>query len=185
MNPENNHPDKVPLLKNESPVPWIRLMFRNCYIIRRCALLQGSRIFLILDLSRYKELENLFWTGSISEEARQMQKDKCPNWIFEIPEVSSTCGFIRLVKASWPNAFSAFQLSRKTHILRKTVENVPKTQKSSLCHPVSLGEPSMLRCFWWKTYHSRTLGPNFSLDSHCILRNSRSTASWWLVWLSE
>ena len=44
--------------------------------------------------------------------------------------VSAACGSIRLVKALWHNAFSAFQLTREAKTLRKTAENPPKPQKS-------------------------------------------------------
>ena len=58
------------------------------------------------------------------------------NMFFEVMGVSAACGSIRLVKALWPNAFSAFQPTPEAKILQKTAENVPKPQNRG---PTPLG----------------------------------------------
>ena len=60
-----------------------RLRFNTFYITRRCASIwKGSGIFLNLDLSIYKELENGVPPGWLVEGERKPQQIKCKQLAF-------------------------------------------------------------------------------------------------------
>ena len=89
------------LSKNECLVSWFGADIQNFLYNKALRFyLEGSGIFLNLNLSRYKELKIGVRPGWLVEGTRKMQKIKMQKTcFFEVMGVSAACGSIRLVKA--------------------------------------------------------------------------------------
>ena len=77
MNPQSRHPDKVSenTFEKRCFASWIWVDIQDfLYNMVLRFYLEGSRIFLNLDLSKYKELEIGIWAGWLLNGAEKIKK---------------------------------------------------------------------------------------------------------------